>query len=802
MALAGATPALGTTVDDPLWRWPLRLRCTEPAGVLRRAEPVTAGIPLPRGLLLDPALVILREERGAALPVQATALSRWDDESVRWLLLDFAAEVPAGGAATYTLAPLAHALAVVAPPVPQPAACRRLTDEAGASSLALAGHGLLCRLGTLLAVELTPPASQYGAGAAEHLQPAPGSREQQSPAASILVIAQEAGGAPVAARLDPALAQPEAAGPLRAAAALRGYAGDEVELDLRVQTFASRPVVRLDLTVVNHRAMPLRLERLELAVRLPGVPSSLACVATPDRGHVATSVAGEPASAARLETLQLGPTAWGPPAAFQVRTEMGRESLVQAARLEAGWCAAATSQAHAVLAVRRFAPLHPKAVRAAVAEGAAELAAVMVPPNTGGLMLAPGMAATMEVLLQIEPASGGRLDLAAAATLACAFDAPLHACAEPSWVCATGVFGDLVPADRQRFPRFEQLAGDGLAALQRVRDERGEYGQLDYGDWAYDRYPQGWGNVEYDLPHALFLLYARSGERRFFDWAVESARHFRDVDVNHGGSLDLPAGAPHIHSTGHAGRGNDLGHTWLEGLLDWHCLTGDPRALAAARGIADFCTDVVTRTTFSRRSERAMGWMLICLTAMYRQTREARYLDACAPVIEQALAWQDPALGNWPNPIGECDRVPKCLGGKPFMVGIVLEGLRRYHQLTRDPRVGEAIVRAARWLVRDDVWVAADHGFVYATCHRFLGRGRTGEVRELDGLLYAYELSGEARLLQVAVDAWEACLQQVGAPHGLHLDGAPLDGKGFATLTRSTPHVLARLARLLPNRSW
>jgi hypothetical protein len=139
---------------------------------------------------------------------------------------------------------------------------------------------------------------------------------------------------------------------------------------------------------------------------------------------------------------------------------------------------------------------------------------------------------------------------------------------------------------------------------------------------------------------------------------------------------------------------------------------------------------------------------------------------------------------------------------------MVLEGMRRYHELTNDARAGEMIVRAARWLVTDGVWIAEDHGWVYATCHGFLGKGRTGEIRELDGLLYAYRLTGEVQFLEIALDAWEACLSRpIGnsfyrdASHAA-AGGETMDGKGYATLTRSTPHVLARLAALVPERRW
>ena len=65
----------------------------------RRREPVTSGIPWPCGRLQDPARLVLRDERGRAVPLQTRALDRWPDGSVRWLLLDWQASLK--GTANY-----------------------------------------------------------------------------------------------------------------------------------------------------------------------------------------------------------------------------------------------------------------------------------------------------------------------------------------------------------------------------------------------------------------------------------------------------------------------------------------------------------------------------------------------------------------------------------------------------------------------------------------------------------------------------------------------------------------------------
>lgn len=63
-------------------------RVAETSGSYRASEPVTFGVPLPQGALKDTRLLRCWREDGPALPIQARALSRWPDFSVRWALID------------------------------------------------------------------------------------------------------------------------------------------------------------------------------------------------------------------------------------------------------------------------------------------------------------------------------------------------------------------------------------------------------------------------------------------------------------------------------------------------------------------------------------------------------------------------------------------------------------------------------------------------------------------------------------------------------------------------------------------
>lgn len=76
----------------------------EEAGLRRIGEPVTVGIPFPKGMLWEPASLVLWDQKNQVVPVQVGVLARWTDHSVKWALLDFQANVGANSVSEYRLA--------------------------------------------------------------------------------------------------------------------------------------------------------------------------------------------------------------------------------------------------------------------------------------------------------------------------------------------------------------------------------------------------------------------------------------------------------------------------------------------------------------------------------------------------------------------------------------------------------------------------------------------------------------------------------------------------------------------------
>jgi hypothetical protein len=92
------------------FRHDVPLNIHEVAGVARRGDIVSTGVPLPCGALMKPEGVAVYGPSGRAVPAQFRVLERWrekigkrDDKSIKWLLVTFLADVPAGGKVTYRL---------------------------------------------------------------------------------------------------------------------------------------------------------------------------------------------------------------------------------------------------------------------------------------------------------------------------------------------------------------------------------------------------------------------------------------------------------------------------------------------------------------------------------------------------------------------------------------------------------------------------------------------------------------------------------------------------------------------------
>ncbi|MBN1291258.1 MAG: hypothetical protein JXB48_05400 [Candidatus Latescibacteria bacterium] len=360
-----------------------------------------------------------------------------------------------------------------------------------------------------------------------------------------------------------------------------------------------------------------------------------------------------------------------------------------------------------------------------------------------------GFAKTHEITIQFGDASE-KFDTGA---LMAGLNKPLRAVTTPEHYMETGVFGTYLPANYELFGNAEEYLLISAENSDKTRGDKNIYGVRNFGDEPGIRYVPIYYNQEYDTLLAATLQFARTGKRIYYDESDILAWHFMDVDVLHASNSPLNEGGQHMHFTDHAKGETHAGHGTVEGLWYYYMLTGEPRAREVATGIADFFAKVAAWKNFldfRDDEERTIGWALKALVPSYRATLNPRYKLAAQMVVEQAIAGQDPDTGNWDHPLypNEDKHRPVCIGGKPWMVGIILQGMKHYYLEFGDPRVKDLILKAADWMI----W----SNYVYMTCtDREPGMCST---THFDGLTYAWELSGKRYYLDEALKGFETSI--------------------------------------------
>ncbi|MGE3808652.1 MAG: hypothetical protein AB7K24_28635, partial [Gemmataceae bacterium] len=238
----------------------------------RRREPITIGIPWPRGLLKDEASLLLLDPAGQPVPLQVGTLEKWPDGSRRWTLLDWQASIAAAGA--YRLR--------VAEPARLPADALQLSQQESSISIDTGAARFEVKPGSFpfarASVAGREVAAKFGLRAAGKDQPVHIER----------------------ARL-------EESGPLRAAVSLEGTVGSTtplLNLRARLEFFAGSATVRVALTLHNPRRAQhpggiwqlgdpgsVFIESAAFTVGLPGVtgPAHYRLSPEPDAPWLATS---------------------------------------------------------------------------------------------------------------------------------------------------------------------------------------------------------------------------------------------------------------------------------------------------------------------------------------------------------------------------------------------------------------------------------------------------------------------------------------------------------------------------------
>ncbi len=682
----------------------------------RQAEPCAVALPFAPGALTGLTGLVLHD--GAErLPVQPVVTATWPDGSVKWLYLDFLADLPGNAGKRFELR-----VNDFEPVVPR----RTVTVQTSRGGY---------RIDTgVLQAELSGP------GQAGIISAVSGADFQFGQGAFTDPAITTPDGTVWTAVIDERGWQIVKPGPLVTTLQAQGRhvnasGAAMLDFEIQVSAFAGQPWLQVDYRIIHRETQPqIDLDGIGFGL----LPSLAAGAGQAVRSGLATSNyrseirTGNGADLLRQtidaeyllydQNEQIPETFYGTFWADWTRPDAGGACLTL------------------FQAYQNF----PKALEVG---GPGILAGIL--PQGNRLTLYQGVAKTHRWFWHFH---GPTVELAELNLRCLQFQMPDRATVAPEIYRAAGVLEQIF-VDRkldwvERF--FVNLADSRIRA----------YGILAWGDApdaGYTEQGRGngklvWTNNEYDLPHAAMLLYAKTAERRFLDYLLVTAGHLMDVDVCHYSPDPLRHQGQVMHSADHVSGKVSPCHEWVEGLLDFYHLTADQRVLATAVGIGENVIRLLATPRYQGAggiNARETGWALRSLVALYRETHDERWLEPAETIVGHFETWKK-QYGGWLAPY--TDHVAIRV---PFMIAVAVNSLMRYYRVRPQQRIAEMVVAAVRDLVDN---CRLENGLFYYKELPSLRRNG-GNPLILEALAYAYEFTGDKTLLEAGLPTFRLAVQ-------------------------------------------
>lgn len=728
----------------------------------RFQEPCSAAVPFARGEVREPFGISVKAGEESC-PVQFRVTSRWPDGSVRWLLVHFLANLPANRSRDFSLR---------VEPAPRAFAGLKVEESDGRLRVDTGALRLtLCRSGEPgLFHRLCCGRTEYGG------------EQFRGP-----FLTDEAGERWEAVGNGWEIVE---CGPVRAVLRESGRhrradGGGWLDFALRLYFWAGKPWVRMEYQIVNREpGARRRIQSMGLEFSGKGGP-----------GKVRTALATSNYRSA-IRTDESGGRLYHGIDAAGLQNEANEHiPEVFYGTFFADWNDKDRGGVCATVfqAYQNF----PKALDV----DASGIRVFLLPESADGWSLPRGVAKTHRLFLHFHEAGAGVPGLNRRSLQ---FQMPDRPTLCPAVYARAGVFEDVFPQKPDR--RVEWLL------ISRADSRCRGYGILHWGDAPDEGYTyQGrgggrpvWTNNEYDFPHAAMLMYARTGLRRMLDYLLVTAQHWMDVDVCHSSDDPLRRGAQIMHSAGHVTGEVAMSHEWVEGLLDYYHQTGEPEALETAVGIGENVLRLLELPMFHQKgglNARETGWGLRVLVALWKETGEARWMDAADGIIRHFEVWME-TYGGWLAPYTDHTVIRI-----PFMISVAVGSLMRYYRVKPLPRVRDMIVRAVRDMV--DHCRMENGLFYYKELPSLQRLGLNTMV--LEALADAYELTGDADYLRAGLDTFRLTLQSValhtGGPKRIVGDALLTAGPGPKMFAQSfypiaAYSIQAARAGLLPPDPW
>gem|GEM_PF-801378 len=689
------------------------------------AQPISIGVPWPRGGLADETAISLRDAGGEPLPVAATVLNRWPDGSVQWTLLDFAADLAASEELRLTVVPSPDSSPVPAFPARARLENGRLILSNGLLELELAETGPLLRRWTASGQAVVEPGSLdfiiTGADGTEY--------NAYSDASRRLSVEHDT--------------------PLRAVARLDGKHTAEnsdtlLHYRIKFTVTAGSPDVKItyhfrnrELPVPGVNARDIRL------VAALGVPADAErAITQQNRGWQYRTApyrlsedfeifSSDTPLVEHYQDLHIDAESGGVYIREGEFLRQGVEDYPWFLRKEIGdydpsislkfrgvyqercvwpYIAVAGSQQSIVVIPLDFTGMHPKSLRIV----GKDIIYSIWPAWAGPLEITQGAGRTHELIIAPLPAGASDFDFqtrylareVAVYQFAGQASDPIAVVPDIAWIRKCEVFHahrlpEYLPDEHYRFEH--KLARRGYGG-----DSGSITGTPANGFWHFGDYGPGCNN---DNMASLryFQDYLRRGEWDLAARALRACRHIIDVDYAAFSIYPYQHRGFIAHCPGHNHGAVYPSHMWISDLFFGYAISGDPEIKEAA---LDMCENVLywinnpEGFTIVAADHREAGQPMINLTWAYEFNPDPRYLDACAKIVRDVYMKAATDYGSMlvPKPTAESIAYLMLYGDWACW-----KGMFYYWLITRDDELKDFYLReCARRVFNSDMPVGGD----------------------------------------------------------------------------------------------
>ena len=629
----------------------------------RHGEPVSIGIAVPRGAVHRADCWSLTDQGGRAVPVQTTALDRWADGSVRWLLADFQCDVLPESSSYYALAPDSTAVSTPdAIKIEHPGDVLRVDTNAAVFDIPRSGVGFLSAVHVDRASLLRSSAIT-----------AEDATDNRYEFVTSRLTIERAGELRLAVRLDGAL--------------LDGRGRHWLDARVRLGFFAGLRSVAVDVEVTNPRAARHRGGMWDLGDPGSVLIRDLSIRIQTDTGDIWGSVDHSDQMQPAGDRFAVYQDSSGG-AHWQHGNHVNRHNRVpftfrgfratSAGRLIEGLratpIASIGGQSSRVSVVMpRFWQLCPKAI-----EAEAGLCRIGMFPGVHGDFheLQGGERSTVSFGVCF-----GR-DTVSAEPLAW-MRAPVFVSADPISYRLASVwapFTSASPSSEDGYESLVNVAINGADTFEQRREQIDEYGWRNFGDLFADHEAAhepliSHYNNQYDAIAGFLTRFVQTADPRWWTLANDLTRHVTDIDLYHttrdraaynGGyfwhtqhyqSAGTATHRAYSRRTGASGGGPAAEHNYTTGLMLHYFLTGSERSRESVIQLADWVIEMddgrksrfrwldtcstgyasSTRSLDFQGPGRGAGNSINALLDAYRLTHDPRYLDKATTLVRRCV---------------------------------------------------------------------------------------------------------------------------------------------------------------------